>query len=206
MRKFDVSFRNDLRKKVEAVEADSGTELVVAILPRTSWYLEYYLGLGAGLALLVLTVMMFIPFEIWYVYIYFETLGVGVLGGGLPWLIRPLLRWLVGKRMIQQRTDRRARTIFQQAQIYETRDRVGVLVALFWLERVAIVMPDKGVVQMVPPDELEALQTRLQKVFTADDPPVDILLALDAVRDTFSKYVPKEAHPVNELPDDLWIE
>ncbi|MFN8398017.1 MAG: hypothetical protein U0176_25600 [Bacteroidia bacterium] len=206
MRKFDVSFRNDLRKKVEAVESDSGTELVVAILPRSSWYLEYYLGLGAGLAFLVLTVMMFIPFEIWYVYIYFETIGVGIIGGGLPWLIRPLLRWIVGKKVIQKRTDRYARAIFHKANIHETRERVGVLVTLFWLERVAIVMPDKGVVQMVPPDELEALEVRFNKVFLADDPPADVLLALDAFRETMAKYVPAETHPVNELPDDLWIE
>ena len=34
MRKFDISFRNELRKKVETIENDSGVELVVAIVPR----------------------------------------------------------------------------------------------------------------------------------------------------------------------------
>jgi uncharacterized membrane protein len=206
MRKFDISFRNDLRKKVETIETESGTELVVAILPRTSHYLEYYLAVGIILSVVVLSVMTFIPFEIWYVYIYLETLGLGLLGAGLLWLIRPLLRALVGKKEIKKRTEQRANAIFQKAQIYETRQRVGVLLVFFWLERVAILMPDKGVITMVPPDELELLAAKFNAVFKTDDPATAVLDALEQSRTIFAKYIPADTHPINELPDELWIE
>ena len=206
MRKFDISFRNDLRKKVETIETESGTELVVAILPRTSHYLEYYLAVGIILSVVVLSVMTFIPFEIWYVYIYLETLGLGLLGAGLLWLIRPLLRGLVGKKEIKQRSEQRANAIFQKAQIYETRQRVGVLLVFFWLERVAILMPDKGVTTMVPPDELELLSAKFNAVFNADDPATAVLDALEQSKAIFAKYIPADTHPINELPDELWIE
>jgi uncharacterized membrane protein len=206
MRKFDISFRNDLRKKVESIESTSGAEMVVAILPRTSHYLEYYIGAGAALSILVLTIMMFIPAEIWYVYIYFETLGIGVVGGGLLWLIPPLLRAIVGKKELARRTETRANAIFQKATMYETQQRVGVLLVFFWLERRVILMPDKGVKDLVPPDELESLQAQCQGVFTADDPPQALLKALDTAQTIFSRYIPVSAHPINELPDDLWID
>ncbi len=206
MRKFDISFRNDLRKKVETIETESGTELVVAILPRTTHYLEYYLAVGAILSVLVLSIMTFIPYEIWYVYIYLETLGVGLLGGGLLWLIRPLLRALVGKKELKKRTESRANAIFQKAQIYETRQRVGILLVFFWLERIAILKPDKGIVSMIPPDELELLEAKFNAVFKADDPATAVLEALEQSKAIFAKYVPADTHPINELPDELWIE
>jgi uncharacterized membrane protein len=206
MRKFDISFRNDLRKRVESIESTSGAEVVVAILPRASHYMEYFLGAGAVLSILVLTIMMFIPAEIWYVYIYFETIGIGVVGGGLLWVIQPLLRAIVGKKELGRRTDLRANAIFQKAKIYETQQRVGVLLVFFWLERMVMLLPDKGVTDLVPPDELESLHAQCQKVFTADDPPQALLNALDMAREVFAKYVPTSAHPINELPDDLWID
>ena len=206
MRKFDISFRNDLRKKVETIETESGTELVVAILPRTAHYLEYYFAVGIALSVIVLSIMTFIPYEIWYVYIYLETLGVGLIGGGLLWLIRPMLRALVGKKELKKRTESRANAIFQKAQIYETRQRVGVLLVFFWLERIAILKPDKGVLELVPPDELELLEAKFNAVFKADDPATAVLDALEHSKTIFARYVPADTHPINELPDELWIE
>lgn len=206
MRKFDISFKNDLRKKVEAVESASGVELVVAILPRTSHYLEYYFGAWIALAVLVLTIMMFIPTEIWYVYIYFETVGVGLIGAGLLWVIRPLMRRIVGKKELQRRTEIRAHAIFHRAHIHETRERVGTLMVFCWFEQIMLLLPDKGIRELVPPDELDLLQAKCQSVFAADDPPHALLESLGAAEELFAKYVPRNAHPFNELPDELWIE
>lgn len=206
MRKFDLSFRNDLRKRVEAIEMASGVELVVAILPRTGHYLEYYFGVGLLFSFLVLTVMMFIPTEIWYVYIYCETVGIGILSAGLLWLLPSLLRWIVGAKELDRRTQRRANAIFQQAHIHETQQRIGILVIFFWLERRVVMMPDRGVRDQVPPDELEALEASCKEVFLAHDPPLALLTALEASKDLFARYIPPDLHHLNELPDDLWIQ
>jgi putative membrane protein len=206
MRKFDISFRNDLRKKVESIESASGAELVVAILPRTSHYLEYYFGVGIALGVVVLTTLMFIPTEIWYVYIFFETIGVGLFGAGMLWLVRPLLRKLVGNKELVRRTDRHASAIFHKAKIHETRQRVGILLVFFWLERIVVMIPDRGVSALVPPDELALLQAQCQKVFVADDPAGAVLDALNTGKEIFAKYIPVDTHPINELPDELWIE
>jgi putative membrane protein len=206
MRKFDGSFRNDLRKKVEAIEQAAGVELVVTILPRASRYLEYYFGLSTLLAFVDLTVLMFIPIEIWYVLIYLETVALGLVGVAVLWIFPGALRFIVGKDRLKKRVEMRARAIFQQAQIYETRERVGILVVFSWLEQRVMVMPDKGVAAMVPPDEWAALEARCKGVFTTQDPPQAVLDVLDQAMEMLARYVPPEVHPINELPDELWIE
>jgi putative membrane protein len=206
MRKFDISFRNDLRKKVETIENASGVELVVAILPQAARYPEYYMGVGIVLAFLALTTMMFIPFEFWYVYIYVETVGVGLIGAGLLWVFPGLMRLLVGKKELDRRVDQRANATFQKARIYETRARVGVLLMLCWLERKVKLVPDKGVSELVPPDELDAIEGKFKSVFKADDPAQTVLNLLDECKDVFAKYIPPDTHPINELPDELWID
>jgi putative membrane protein len=206
MRKFDISFRNDLRKKVETIENASGVELVVAILPRATRYTEYYMGVGIGLSFLVLTAMMFLPAEFWYVYIYGETVGTGLVGAGLMWVFPGLLRLVVGKKKLSRNIDMRASATFQKARIYETRARVGVLLLVCWLERKVKLVPDKGVAEMVPPDELDAIEAKFHTVFKADDPAQTLLNLLDESKDVFAKYIPPDTHPINELPDELWID
>jgi uncharacterized membrane protein len=206
MRKFDISFRNDLRKKVETIEHASGVELVVAILPNAMRYTEYYFAVGTSLSFLVLTIMMFLPAEFWYVYIYAETVGVGLLGAGLLWIFPTLLRMLVGKKELLRRTDMRANATFQRARIYETKARVGVLLLICWLERRVKLVPDKGIAEMMPPDELDAIEAKFNTVFKADDPAQLVLNLLDECKDVFAKYIPPDTHPINELPDELWID
>ncbi len=206
MRKFDISFRNELRKKVEAIENDSGVELVVAIVPRAMRYAEYYLGVGAVIAFVVLTSMMFMPTQFWYVYIYLETVGMGLLGAGLMWIFPTLLRLLVGKKELNRRTDMRANSTFHRARIYETRARVGILLMICWLERKVKLVPDKGVSEMMPPDELDAIEAKFNTVFTSDNPAQIVLNLLDECKDIFAKYIPPDTHPINELPDELWID
>lgn len=206
MRKFDISFRNDLRKKVETIENASGVELVVAILPKAARYAEYYLAVGAGLSLVVFTTMTFIPTEFWYVYIYLETVGMGAIGAGLLWIFPTLLRTLVGNKELHRRCDQRANATFQKARIYETRARVGVLLMLCWLERKVKLVPDKGVSELVPPDELDAIEAKFNTVFKSDDPAQTVLNLLEECKDVFAKYIPPDTHPINELPDELWID
>jgi uncharacterized membrane protein len=206
MRKFDITFRNDLRRKVESIEAAAGVEIVVAILPQASRYLEYHLGAALVAMVLTLSITMFVPFDIWYVYLYIYTVGAGILGGGALWVFPGLLRALVGKKQLQMRTDLRVNATFSRAKIYETRERVGILLMICWLERKVRLVPDTGVVQLMPPSELEGLEKRFASVFAAPNPAQAILEQLEAAKETLASFIPPDTHAINELPDDLWIE
>lgn len=206
MRKFDSSFRNDLRKTVESLEKASGIELIVAVLPRATNYTAYFLGTSLALSLLVLTIMMFIPTEFWYVLIYIETVGIGIIGAVLLWLFPGLLRLLVGKRRLKKNAALKASTIFQKAKVYETRERIGILLVYSWFEKSATLLVDKGATAMIPADEIADFEEKCQAIFLSKDPAAALLSTLQESQAMFATYIPADIHPVNELPDELWME
>ena len=206
MRKFDSSFRTDLRKTVQAIENVSGIEMVVAVLPRAKSYAPYYWGTATALAFVVLTVLMFIPIEFWYVLIYFETIGIAAMGVGTLLLFPALLRLMVGKKRLEGACLEKANYIFQKAKIYETHERIGILLVFSWFEQKVCLIADRGANALIPADELQAFETQCQAVFTAGDPATALLEILKSHAEMLAKYVPVELHPVNELPNGLWTE
>ena len=204
MRKFDDDFKSALRTAVEATEAVSGVELVVTILPRASRYWDTFLAAGLLTSFLVLTVMMFIPTEFWYVLIYLETLGAFLLTLGILWAFPGLVRLLNRKKM-HALVETATRALFQKAGMVETSDRIGVLVLFAWYERTVIMLPDTGAEELLPPDELAQLTARFQTIFTDRDPAQAILDRLEEARSLFELYIPRDVHDINELPDELWL-
>lgn len=206
MRKFDSSFRTDLRKTVELIEENSGVELVVALQPRSKSYASYYWAAASISAFLILTVLMFIPTEFWYVTIYAETVGIGVIAAVLLWAFPGILRLLVGEKRLTENTKARAERIFQKAKIYETRERIGILLYFSWFERKVMLITDKGATAMIPADELTKFENNCGAIFKTSDPAQAILKALNESKEMFATYIPADLHPVNELPDDLWMD
>jgi len=206
MKRFDQNFRAALREAVEEVEKVSGVEVVATIMPRVHRYWLPNMIVGATLAFLVLTLLMFIHIEYWYVLIYLETLAAFGLGflllNGFPSLKRRIL----GKKYLEEQVELRARALFQQAGIVETRERVGTLLVFSWFERHAVIIRDTGAEEMVPPDEWEALEAKCRNVFSNDDPAKAIVNVLKESKECFRTYIPRSANDVNELPDELWLQ
>lgn len=205
MRKFDNAFREDLRKAVESVESTSGVELVATIMPRAAGHWHLYLLCGLIPSFLVLTIMMFIPTEFWYVLIYLETVGTLLLGAALPWVVPGLARMLLGQKARRKAVTRASRALFQEAGMVETRERIGVLIVFAWFEREAVIIPDRGAEELVPPDEWETMTRTMCAALRGNDAPASILDALNRQKGLFQTYIPREPNDINELPDELWL-
>ena len=205
MRKFDDEFRVALRDAVRGIESESGVEVVATILPRTGRYWDILLLSGLVPAAIMLTVLMFIETEFWYVLIYLETLGAFLFGMGLVWLFPPLLRFFVGKKRLRARVELEARALFQKAGIHETKERIGILIFMAWYERQAVVIADRGAEELVPPDELETIEGRFSDALMDRDVAQAILDSLSSLQPMMKDYIPRDVHDVNELPDELWL-
>lgn len=205
MRSFDADFKDALRSVVEDIESESGAEVVATILPRADRYLATYLLAGLCVSFSVLTVMMFIPTEFWYVLIYLETVGTFLFTVGLMWVFPGITRFLTGRKRMRKRAESEARALFQRAGIVETRERIGILVVFAWFEKEVIFLPDTGAEEMLPPDELDTLRNRLSEVFDHPDPATSILEQLSSMKNTLKVYIPRDIHDINELPDELWL-
>lgn len=205
MRSFDADFKDALRSVVEDIESESGAEVVATILPRADRYLATYLLAGLCVSFSVLTVMMFIPTEFWYVLIYLETVGTFLFTVGLMWVFPGITRFLTGSKRLRQRAESEARALYQRAGIVETRERIGILIVFAWFEKEVVFLPDTGAEEMLPPDELDTLKNRLSEVFNHPDPATAILEQLAAMKNTLKVYIPRDIHDINELPDELWL-
>ncbi len=205
MRRFDADFKDALRSVIEDIESESGAEVVATILPRADRYLATYLIAGISASMAVLTVMMFIHIEFWYVLIYLETIGTLLFTMGLLWVFPSLTRMLTGKKHLRKRAETEARALFQRAGIVETRERIGILIVFAWFEKEVIFLPDIGAEEMIPPDELEIMQNQLAEVFSDRDPAEAMLQKLRNLKETLKLYIPRDVHDINELPDELWL-
>lgn len=205
MRKFDEAFRVALREKVEAIESESGVEVVATVMPRAARYWHIYLLCGIIPSILVLTFMMFLEAEFWYVLIYLETLGALIIGAALPWVFPGLLRLFVGKEKLRANAETAARALFQRAGMVETQERIGVLIVYVWFEKLAIVVADTGAEELIPPDEMEVIKRRADDAIASGDPAQAILDHLQSLQPLMRNYISRDINDINELPDELWL-
>ncbi len=206
MNYFDDKFRNELRQAVHELEARSGAELVVALTPRVDRYYSAHLLVGSLAALTLLTVLMFVPQEIWYVKIYFETLFAFGLGFLILFAWDSLKRRLVGRNYLHHRVDQHARALFQRAGVYKTRNRTGVLVVVSVFEREVAIIADETAAKNMPAAEWEAVRARFTRAFTAKQPAEAVIVAVRQSADSFAKYIVRPADDENELADEPWVE
>lgn len=205
MKRFDADFKDSLRDTVEDLEMQSGVELVATVIPRVFryWIVEFIAA--PSLAFLVLSIMFFVETEFHYMLIYFEVLGTFCFVFLLLFLIPGLKRRLIGQTRLRAMTELKARALFQEHQMSNTRDHIGVLIVFAFFERQALILRDVGAEEMVPPDEWEALEQKAQAVFQQQDIPSAILEVLQHCKQTFPQYIPPKNEPFNELPNELWL-
>ncbi len=205
MRKFDAGFKGALRSVIEDIESESGVEVVATILPRADRYWDTYLLASLCVSLTVLTVMMFVPVEFWYVLIYLETIGALFFTFGLMWIFPGIARFLIGRKRLCRRVETETRALFQRAGMVETRERIGILIVFAWFEKEVIFLPDIGAEEMLPPDVVGTLKNQLKEVFISTDPANAMLDRLAGLKDILKVYIPPDVHDINELPDELWL-
>lgn len=206
MNTFDQNFRDALKKEVQALEMETGAELVVALTPKVGRYFFSHVIFGILTAFTMLSILMFIPQEIWYVKIYYETLLAFFGGFILLYALKPLKRILQGRKYMRARVKDRAFALYHEAKIYKTREHTGILVFVAFFEREVVIVADEGAERLLPEGEIEAIKIRFEKTFSASHPPDAILEAIRESAAVFSKFIPRHDEDVNELPDEIWVQ
>lgn len=141
-------FSEDDKRRIEAriaeAETKTAAEFVVATTPRSDTYVDVRLGwalcfgLGASAAL-HLALPLVGPGELFALQL---VLGAAAFGlGGAP----RVLRLLVTDRRVDRAAEREARVRFLEHQVFQTRERTGVLILLSELEHNVTILGDRGI-------------------------------------------------------------
>jgi putative membrane protein len=202
---FSEDDRRRIEAKVQAVEAGSASEIVVASVERSASYAGHRM-LHAGLlaALLAsLTHHLFPQLDADAVlWLQLPLWALGWLVLGTPAVLRRLVPDAVRDQAVQERAAR----MFTERGVFDTRDHSGVLILLSELEHKVVILGDRGIHARV---QLEGWQHHIQHIVaaTAAGRPADgVCEVLDELGAILAEAFPRRADDTNELSDQMTTE
>ncbi len=198
-----------VRDATQAAEARTGGELVCVIVERCDSY-EASVWKAATLGALAGSAFS----SLWY------SLQAGWAEPATPWILIPplvgaamgllavllvpwLQRVLIPPRVIERRVDRRAAKEFLDEEIFETRDRTGVLIFVALFEHQIRILRDAGVEDKVPPAEWSEIADQLARGLRTGEPGSALVDAVESAGDLLEKCrVPRRIDDRDELSNE----
>jgi len=190
-----------LNEAVADIERVSAAEVVIAVRPHGTPLLAPCALAGAGAGLAGLSFLMFSPWPFSSLAIWLDTLLLGLFGALVCRRFSAVRRWCTPRALAEASVERAARAEFVEHRVFETRDRSGVLIYVAQTERMARVLPDRGVVEHV--DEAawrEAVERIVHSVKRSDDGS-QLAEAVRGLAPILRAALPVRADDVNELED-----
>lgn len=173
--------RLDLERIQEAVgraEEQTAGEIVPVVVPRSDDYEDVvWRGAGAAILLTLLAVLLTLRFyDGWGLGWLFAPWGValsvltaGTVGALLTRFVYPLQRLLAGSERLDETVHRRALQAFVEEEVFDTRDRTGILLFVSLREHRIEVLGDSGINQQVEPDDWTEVVARIQRGIQNDN-------------------------------------
>ena len=165
--KIDSLFsEDDLRRVEEAVgraEESSRGELVVAAVERSGAYAGavWFAACLGSIAALMTVVLIHWLGESWSFGSPFAVLVAATVGAGLGYLVvarsGTVRRWLTPGDVLDGQVGLAARAAFLEHEVFNTRDRSGVLLFLSLMEHRVMVLADEGIDDRVEPGEWQEI-------------------------------------------------
>ncbi len=153
--------KEELKRIEEAVkeaEASSDGEIVPVFARQSSFYEMALWRGGFGLAVIVSLILLiinemtdlllFVPPYLWVIMVFFS----GITGAALVMQIASLKRLVVGKNILRARVEDQAQNMFYQHNVSFTEQRTGILLYISFFEKMAVVLPDIGIAEVVDED------------------------------------------------------
>lgn len=190
-----------LRDAVRAVEAKSRAEIVLAVRPRSDSYNRGPLLFGVVVAWSFLGFQLFSRYEFPLDAIFLEPAMLGTAAAFLAASIPAFTRVLVSGKRRRQAVERAARATFQERGVGLTRERTGVLLYLSLLEREAVVIADKGITDMVPPEVWAEAVTRVEAAAHNARDAASVASAIQFLTEPLAASLPARVDDIDELPD-----
>jgi len=210
---FSEADLDRIRQAVHDAEQHTSGEIVLFIMPESDPY-EVAVWRGAALfavSALALSVAVFQFYQGWglaWLYtgwgVALTALLVGTLGAVLSNYVAPLKRVLVGGATLDRAVHERALRAFVEEEVFNTRDRTGILLFISLFERRIEVVGDAGINSKVTADEWVDIVTRIREGILQNKV-ADGMVAAIALCGTLLEKRGVEIKPddTNELPDGV---
>jgi putative membrane protein len=202
-----------IKDAVKQAEDKISGEIVPVFVEKSGYYnIASYRGAFSVAAFAFIVIIIFdryIPTVAVYdpVLIFLIVSIAGLLGAAAAHYLDPVKRWLLHQDHLDQSTKKRAENAFLEEEVFNTRDRTGIMIFISFFEREVIVMADRGISKVVEQKEWDNIvkviieHVRKEKIIDGLEIAIkrcgEILL---------EKGFLKATDDINELGDDLRIE
>lgn len=199
-----------IKAAVKKAEDSISGEIVPVFVERSGFYtIANYRG---GVLLAALTFVAIIIFDRYIpalaifdpLLILLIVSAAGILGGALTHTLPLLKRALISREHLDQATRKRAETAFLEEEVFNTRQRTGILIFISFFEHEVMVLADRGISKVVEQKEWDDMvqhiieQVRMGRITEGIE---DAILRCGEI--LHEKGFLKSADDINELKDDL---
>jgi putative membrane protein len=194
-----------VREAVQRAEERTAGEIVPVVVPRSADY-EVATWRGAAGAVLIavaavlLTLQVYDGWGLGWLYTpwggVLAALVAGTVGGVLATYVPPLQRLLAGADLLDETVHRRALQAFVEEEVFDTRDRTGILLFVSLREHRIEVLGDAGINEQVAPDDWAEVVARIRRGIRNDNLTEGLVEAIDMCGRLL------ERRGVNIRPDD----
>lgn len=156
---------------VSRAEERTAGEIVPVVVPRSDEYeVAVWRGAAAAvLAVLVAVLLVLRFYEGWGLAWLFAPWGVvlstlvgGTIGALVARFVYPVQRFLAGSDRLDETVHRRAMQAFVEEEVFDTRDRTGILLFVSLREHRIEVLGDAGINQEVNPEDWAEVVARIR--------------------------------------------
>jgi putative membrane protein len=202
---------SQIRDAVQRAESRTAGEIVPVLVPRSGDY-EVVTWRGAAAAsLLTLTAILLLLslYDGWglgWLYtawgVVLPVLGAGTVGALLATYLAPVQRLLAGNDLLDETVHRRALQSFVEEEVFDTRDRTGILLFVSLREHRIEVLGDSGINRQVEPDDWAEIVARIRTGIRNDNLTQGLVEAIDMCGRLLERRgVDLRADDENELAD-----
>lgn len=182
---FSQEDQTKIAEAVKKAELATSGEIVPYVVGQSDHYPEAGLRLGAFLAFIALFafVLLELGADMWLPYAASEAAILAVVLFGIGMLltswIAPLKRTLITSGMLTQRVEERASMAFLSEEVFNTRERTGIMIFLSLFEHRVVVMGDSGINEKVEQKEWDAIVALITDSMKAGNPASGLVKAID---------------------------
>lgn len=210
---FSEKDLEDIKKAVSEAELKTSGEIVPYIVNKSDnysfiiWRAAFLFGLFSGL---IMVLINFLSKDILLInnYLYFFVIQTVFIGLGilLSLTFKSFKRALIGKERLQYNANLKAKQYFIEEEVFNTRERTGILIFISLFEKTVVVIGDSGINKKVVQNEWDGIIDTIisgikQKRYTS--------AIIDAIKQCGNllqkENVERRADDTNELNDNLRI-
>lgn len=208
---FTDQEKHNVKEAVQALEKESCGEIVPFFVHKSddynevSWHISSLLGIGGLAVISLLSYLWRLPATS-FLEAFFIIFSLMIFGYFLPMIFPILKRIFKSEKRAMEMVDLRAKEAFLNEQVYNTKERVGILIYISQLERIVMVIGDEGINKKVQKEDWEQVITLITGGLKRKKIGEGIVDGISFCKELLLKngFVRKDSD-TNELSDELRI-